>query len=550
MKLLFASRRTSAGPASKMSFHLSILTSLALVALLLPIAASAEVLAVPTTPTGDAGVAEVEAGGESFELPLDRAIVLALRHNVGLVVERYGHQWSLLGIDSAHGIYDLNLNVDLSTSSSSSPQTSTLQQTQGVLSTDNERWNFQLSQLTPWGGGVQFQWNNSSQQSSDQTQLINPLYNANASLFVQQPLLRDFGRDATNRNIIVAKKDSAISRETFRTNVESVVRQVSDLYWDLVAAQEQLDVAEESLELAKELHEMNRIQVEVGTLAPLEMVTSEASVAAREEGIIRQQAAVEDAADSLRRLLNLAPGALWDIPIQPVTEPEVEHVPINVAEAVDVALDHRADVIQQELTIDKRALDARIAKRNKLPQLDLTAGIGYNGTNVGIDFAAGTLVDEGYSGAIDQITGQEFEFWSVAVNFAYPIQNRSAKAAAARADVLLEQDEWAMRDLESAVMVEVRRTARAVETAAKSIDSAKVSSKLARKNLEAEQKRYENGLSTSFTVLQIQEDLSEALSREVSAVIGYRKALAAYQLSIGRLLDEFGVSLDEPDAEG
>ena len=549
MKLLSASGRTAAGSASKMSFRLSILTSLALVILLLPIKASANELTISTIPTGDVGAAEVEAGGESLELPLDRAIVLALRHNVGLVIERYGREWSLLGIDSAQGIYDLSLTVDLSSSSSSSPQTSTLQQTQGVLSTDNERWDFQLNQLTPWGGGVQFQWNNSSQQTSDQTQLINPLYNANASLFVQQPLLRDFGRDATDRNIIVAKKDSAISRETFRTNVESVVRQVSDLYWDLVEAQEQLDVAKESLELATELHEMNRIQVEVGTLAPLEMVTSEASVAAREEGIIRQQAAVEDAADSLRRLLNLAPGALWDVPIQPVTEPEVKHEPINVAEAVDVALNHRADVTQQKLTIDKRALDARIAKRNKLPQLDLTAGIGYNGNNVGIDFAAGTLVDEGYSGAIDQITGQEFEFWSVAVNFAYPIQNRSAKAAAARADILLEQDQWAMRDLESAVMVEVRRTARAVETAAKSIESAKVSSKLARKNLEAEQKRYENGLSTSFTVLQIQEDLSEALSREVSAVIGYRKALAAYQLSIGRLLDEFGVSLDEPDTE-
>ncbi|MDA8017434.1 MAG: TolC family protein [Thermoanaerobaculia bacterium] len=551
MKLPSEISRTSIGSASPLHFErISLLFFFGLLlAVVSPMLAVDGELAVPTTPSGDAVAATIEASNDALELPLDRAIVLALRHNIGLVVQRYGRERSLLGIDAAQGIYDLNLTADLRTSTSSSPQTSSLQETQGVLSDENDRWNFSLSQLTSWGGGLQFNSNNRSQETSDRTQLINPLYNADASLFFQQPLLRNFGRDATNRNIIVARKDSAISLEAFRSNVESVVRQVSDIYWDLVAAQEQLDVSQESLELARELHEMNRIQVEVGTLAPLEMVQSEAGVAAREEEIIRQQAAVEDAADGLRRLLNLEVGNLWDVPIQPVTDPEIDHEPIDLKQAVDLALEHRADVIQQRLEIEKRELDARIAQRNKLPQVDLTAGIGYNGTNVTIDREAGTLIDDGYSGALQQITDRDFEFWSVQFNVSYPIQNRDAKARAAQAELFLEQGEWALRDLENSVLVEVRRTARAVDTAAKSIESARVSSKLARKNLEAEQKRYENGLSTSFTVLQIQEDLSEALSREVSAVIGYRKALAAYQLSIGRLLDEFGVTLDDPTSD-
>lgn len=552
MKLPFALNRTALGPASRLSvlsFRRSFLVPLILFAFLLPITASGEELTVPTTPTGDAGAAEIAPDGETLNLPLDQAIVLALQHNLNLVVERYARERSLLGIEAAQGIYDLGLDVDLTSTSSSRPQTSALEETEGLLTQETERWNFSLSQLTPWGGGVQFQWNNSGDETSDANQLINPLYNASASLFVQQPLLQNFGRDVTNRNIIVAKKDSAISRETFRANVEAVVRQVSDLYWDLVAAQEQLDVSEESLGLARELHEMNRIQVEVGTLAPLEMVSSEASVAAREAEIISGRAAVEDAADNLRRLLNLESGDLWMVPIEPVTDPEVEHNSIDLGEAVDVALENRVDVIQQRLEQDKRELDARIAQRNKLPQLDLVAGIGYNGTNVGFDPVAGP-VDEGYSGALDQVTNRDFEFWQVQLNFSYPIQNRAAKARAVQAELFVEQGEWELRDLENAILVEVRRTARAVETAAKSIESAKVASKLARKNLEAEQKRYENGLSTSFTVLQIQEDLSEALSREVNAIISYRKALTAYQLSIGRLLNEFGVSLDEPDAEG
>lgn len=505
---------------------------------------------VSTTPTG-VGSAEFEVSQQTFDLPLDRAIVMALRHNIGLAVERYSRENSLLGIDAAQGIYDLNLLADLSTASSSRPQTSQLEDTEGTLTSETDRWNFSINQLTTWGGTAELAFNNSSETTSDQNQFINPLYSANARIGFRQPLLRNFGRDVTNRNIIVAQKDSTISREEFRSNVESVVRQVSDLYWDLVAAREQLEVSEETLELAKELHEMNRIQVEVGTLAPLEMVTSEASVAAREEEIIRQRATVEDVADSLRRLINLQPGPLWDVAINPLTETEVEHRPIVVAEAIETALDHRVDVIQQKLQNEKLALDYRVAHRNKLPQLDLTAGIGYNGSNV--DFTPTGPEDVGYSGALDQVAALDFEFWSVALTFSYPLQNRTAEALAAQAELSMEQGDWALRDLESFVLVDVRRAVRGVETAAKSIESAKVASKLARRNLEAEQKRYENGLSTSFTVLEIQEDLSSALSREVSAVIGYRKALTAYHLAIGRLLDEYGVSLsddDEGDSEG
>ena len=517
----------------------------ALVGLIAVVPAFASDVAIPTTPNGAQEAATPEASEKGLELTLEQAIVYALRHNLALVVERYGNKRSLLGIGAAHGMYDLGLTGQARTSSSQSPTTSTLQVVDGnTITNDTDSWFLQLDQLTPWGGGVQFSVSGSESETSDQTQFLNPLYSVNSTLGFRQPLLRGFGRDITERDIVVARRDADISHEAFRSQVESIVQQVSDTYWNLVQAKEQLAVAQESLELAKELHEMNRIQVDVGTKAPLEMVESEAGVAVREEDIIRRQAQVEDDADNLRRLTNMMTGTLWDAEILPITDPEIEHRPIDVGEAVAQALEHRVDVRQQRLALETRRLDAEVAQNNTLPSLDVTAGLGYNGIAGTVSLPGVPPVEEGYGDAFSQVTSRDFETWSVTVDFTYPIQNRQAKARAAQADLFVEEGEWALKDLESQVLVEVRRAARGVDTAAKAIDSAKVSSRLARKNLEARQKRYENGLSTSFEVLQIQEDLSEALTREVTAVIGYRQALVAYQRAIGRLLDEHDIELD------
>ena len=475
--------------------------------------------------------------GESLEISLDEAILRALRHNVSLAVQRYQRSGSLLGITEARGIYDLELTADLTTSNESSPPTSLLEEAQ-VLTSDSELWNFGLQQASPFGGGGSVTFSNRRTASSNENVQPNPQFVVDLDFGFRQPLLRDFGRAVTERNIVVAQTNSKINREQFRQQVETVVRSVSDFYWDLVEAKAQLGVSEESLALAKDLHRMNKIQVEVGTLAPLEMVQSEVGVATREEEIIRRRQSVGDAEDSIRRLVNLEHGDLWDIPLVPSTDPEIAHEPIDLKAAVETAFEKRSDVRQKALTNSTSELDAEVARIQMKPKLDLTAQYRLNAV------AGKTFTDEtGYSDALDSIYGFDFDGWSVVLNFAMPIQNRTAKARAAQADLLVEQNQLELKDLKDQVMVEVRRAARAVETAAKAIESAKISSKLAQKNLEAEQKRYENGLSTSFQVLEIQEDLSAARSREVTAVIGYRKALTSFYLLTGQLLDANGVTM-------
>lgn len=512
------------------------------------------VLIMPTTaPDTPPSRLDVEATA-GLEVSLEDAVVYALRHNLQLVIERFVRERSMLGIVEAYGRYDLVLEADASTGSLTRPPASVLEELEtAVFTRDDDTLNLALSQLTPWGGTVSLGLDNTRSESSDLNRQPNPSFDVGAELTFLQPLMRNFGRLATERDILVARATSGIDLETFRDRIEATVELVADFYWDLVEARAQLDVAEESLDLAKELDEMNRIQVEVGTLAPLELVQSEVGVATREEDIIRFQAAVGDFEDQLRRLINLDAGVLWDLPVVPVSDPEIERLTIVPLEAIETAIERRVDVAQQRLDNEIRRITLEFERNQSKPQLDLTARYGYNGLAGDVEVSdpeLGVLRSESdYADALEQIIDREFEGWSIGLQLRYPLQNRAARARQARAELALEQGDLELRDLEDLIRVDVRSAIRGVETAAKAIDSARVSSRLAVRNLEAEQKRYENGLSTSFQVLEIQEDLSEARSREISAVIAYRKALVDFERATGTLLDTFKIELSTPTDE-
>src|SRR6185295_9930913 len=293
--------------------------------------------------------------------------------------------------------------------------------------------------------------------------------------------------------------------------------------------------AQQSLGLARELHERNRIQVEVGTMAPLEIVQSEAAIASREEDIIRATANIGDAEDVLRQLLNLPAGELWEKAILPTTAPETEKISINVDEAIRTAIAERPELRTEELRLAQAQVDASFARNQLKPSLDLT--VNYGASGVGLAF----------NNALDQVTGLDFRGWLAQLVFAYPLQNRAARAQSASANLDVERLQTELDQQKTTIATEVRRAARAVETAAKQIDAARISREFQEKNLDAEKKRYENGMSTSFQITQIQEDVTQARSNEVTAKITYRTALAEYYRAIGRLLEQHDVGIDDPE---
>ena len=496
----------------------------------------------------DPSAPELRIEDGKLRLSLEDAIAIALERNLSLHVERYMLETSRFGIMQSLGIYDFNSRVDLSSFDETSPAVSALGGADLQLN-EGQSWDLGVDRLMPTGGTVSVDWNNQRNETNSRFATVNPSYRVDFDVSFLQPLLRNFGRQTTERGIKIARTNLDISRENFEAQVIAILQLVQDSYWNLVEALQQLVVAEESLELARQLHEQNRIRVEVGTMAPLELVQSEAGVATREEQIIRAQALVGDSEDVLRQLLDLQ--GMWETTIVPVTDPEMPRLTIDLDESIQTALRERPEIVGKKLSIGNQEIDAQYFGNQKRPRLDLALRYGLNGLGGDVletDFLTGEVLfaaSGDYSDAIDQITSGDFDGWSVALNFAYPVQNRFARAQSAIADVALEQSQAELEELELQVITGVRRLSRLVETAAKVIDSARASRILEERNLDAEQKRYQNGMSTNFLVLEIQEDLTAARSREVSAVTGYRRALTQFYRATGRLIEESGVELAE-----
>jgi outer membrane protein len=495
--------------------------------------APVERIVIDTTVTRpELGELHLEVANEVLSLTLDQAVEIALRRNLSLILQRYIRNENRLGVLQALGIYDLNLTADASAGANKSAQSS-----QGTASKSSfQDLRAGVSQLIPLGGTATFSWDSPRNKSAGGSFfLFNnvPVYSPTWNLTFTQPLLRGFGPTVTDQGILLALITSNANRYLLELQTITVSQQVIVDYWNLVSAREQLVVAQESLQLARDLNERNTIQVQVGTLAPLEIVQSQAAIAAREQGIITAQQAIGDAADTLRLAMNL-PQDLWQYEILPTTPPETDSIQIDLDQSIKTALDGRVEIRQEQLNIDRTKLNLEVSRSALLPTLNLTANYNLSGLSTS------------YGTALNQVTAFDFPGWSILLHFVYPLQNRAARAGNAIAELDLGRFNWEIDQERKTVINEVRRAVRGVETAEKVIVAAHASRNFQERNLDAERKRYENGMSTSFQITQIQDQLTQAKQIEVNAVVGYRTALAEYYRSIGKLLPELGVRIVDP----
>ncbi|MEZ5313047.1 MAG: TolC family protein [Thermoanaerobaculia bacterium] len=448
----------------------------------------------------------------------------------------------------ASGIYDFNLHRRCPVRWAMTPAASNPRRRRGQCKTERTNLYVGGSQLLPTGGVAGITFGNGKFETNSQFSLLNPQFTSGLDFSLTQPLLRGFGRSATEYGIEVANLNSDISRQQFEAQLTSLVQRVSNAYWNLVAARYELVVAEESLALAKELHDNNQVRVDVGTLAPLELVSSEAGIATREEAIIRARGVIGDAEDLLFFFLNIDQGDAWSLSIVPDTEAKMDAVEVDLDDSIRTALAARPETATQELQIRTLELDQAFLKQDARPRLDLKAGYGLNGLggDVLIRDANGNVIGTasgGWSDALDQVTGWDFPGWSIGLEFGMPLPNRTAKARAAIAGLALEEGKLAQSELELRITTEVRAAVRGIETAREQLESAEVSRRLAEKNLDAERRKYDNGLSTNFQILQIEEDLTAARSRLVTATTGYRQSLVSYYQAIGKLLENSSITI-------
>jgi len=313
-------------------------------------------------------------------------------------------------------------------------------------------------------------------------------------------------------------------------------------------------VKQEAVGIATELNRITRIKIDVGSLAPIDIVQTEVGIATAEQDVINAEGVLGVAEDQLRRTLNFEATTPATTPIIPTDEIRVERQPFDLAAGITGALEHRPEILAQNFVVASDQLRYEYWQNQTLPQLDLIAGYGKSGLS-GKTFATdpntGQLIqppqvlsNTNWFNAADQLFSDNFKNWRVGFVFSYPIFNRSARGARGVAEFNLETEKANLTVLEQNVVQNVRNAHRVIDTASRQIDAAAKGRELAERNLDAARKKYDNGMTTSFEVSQIQVQLSDAQSRELNALAIYRKAVSAYHSAIADILDWKGVKID------
>ncbi len=309
-------------------------------------------------------------------------------------------------------------------------------------------------------------------------------------------------------------------------------------YWELLYALQALDVARGSLDLASKLVADNKARVEVGALAPLDVVQAQAEEATRQQALAQADAQWRTSELSLKRLIvSGTDDPLWNAQINPVDRPTFLTEPLDVQGAVRKALDNRTDLQIARKTIDSNDVTLKYMRNLTLPALDMTAMYGANGlggtqfrrTGTGVTSQIIGTVPGGYSDAWRTLTGRDYPTWNLALNFSYPIGASAQEAQVARARVQLNQSAAQLRALELQVATDVTNAALQVQSGLTRYQAATVARSLAQQRLDAEQSRFDVGLSTNYFVVQAQRDLATAQNTELRALLDYRKALVDYE---------------------
>jgi outer membrane protein TolC len=482
-------------------------------------------------------------GQDGVRLTLDQAIGLALANNPDLDVTVNAAEATQYALFGSLGIYDPLVQAFGSRTHNDQPTSSQLAGAL-VLKNDFSDGGIQVSELIPWGGVFTLGFVGNRTKTNSAFYDVNPSYSAGLTASFTQPLLRSFGTLATNWRIETARNSRDAAYQDFVRSVQLTVNATEQAYWDLAYAYENLKVKQEQKKLAVELNRITRIKIDVGSLAPIDIVQTEVDMATADQDIINAEGVIGLAEDQLKRLLNADPGhwsAAEIIPIDPV---RVEQQAFDLEAGMRTALERRPEVLAQQYFVASNQLRYAFFKNQTMPALDLQASYGNNGLDGRVVLPDGSVVNGGFSGAVGQVFDRNFKNWKVGLVFSYPILNRAARGARGVAQYELETSRARLTVVEQDIIVGVRSAHRAIETASKQIVAATKASELAERNLDAARKKYDNGMTTSFEVSQITNDLSDARTRELNALVIYRKAVSAYHNQVADILDWKGVRIE------
>lgn len=476
---------------------------------------------------------------EVRRLSVEEAVRQALEHNLGVQVARINPQVQDVTIAQLLAAWNPSLTSSVANAHNTTPSSSFLSGASGASTTDQRlSSNVSLRQALKWNGAsYSIGWDNSRATTNNVFSSFSPQVNSSLSLSFVQPLVRNFSIDNLRQQLATGRNSREIADYQLQSSILSTTRSVRNAYWELAYAVETLKVQQQSLDLARESLRNNRARVEIGTMAPIDIVEAEAEVAQREEAVIVADASIDRSEDTLRALI-YDPSAqdFWSFRIEPSDRPPFQPVSVDVDGAVRHALETRTDLQESKKTLESNDISLKYFRNQTLPEVNAQVDYGLTGIG-GVQALRGAgfpgpvigTTQRSYASVLGDVFANNFPKWTLTFNVNYPIGNTTQDTSLARARLQYTQSQTQLKNQQLQVTTQVRDAARSLTTNQKRVASTKASRELAERRLEAEQKKFAAGQSTSFFVFQAQRDLAQAQNNELRAILDYNKSVVDFE---------------------
>jgi outer membrane protein TolC len=496
--------------------------------------------------------AVAQANATTRALSLDDCIQSALAHNFDLQIKRYDPQLSLYGLYADYGGYDPTFNF-----SGEHKWNSGALQTNGFVATtligtnavsnfvlfprstsDQNLFYTDLGGSLPWGLDYDF--------VASLTQSYGPEYSGTNSLNVTQGkntggsaevdltqhLLKNFWIDTTRLTIQVDKNRLKYAGQTLRQQFINTVTAVEDAYYELIYAQESVKVQQEALTLAQTQLDQDRQRVQVGSLAPLDVQQDEAQVAQSQASLIAAQSTLNTDENTLKNLITDAYAEWHDVDIQPTATLAAPLVLFNLQDSWSKGMTIRPDLLQARLDVEKQGIELKFEHNQLFPALDVVGSYGYAG------------VGQEYNNVFDQVNTGDQPYYSFGAKLSMPLGNVSARNTYKTGKVTEKQLLLTLKQLEQTIMVAIDNAVKQAQSDFQSVEASRQARTYAEAALDAEQKKYAVGKSTTFTVLQLQNTLTADRAAEIRALANYNEDLANLSQQEGSTLDRHKINVE------
>lgn len=486
--------------------------------------------------------------GENLNLSLPECIQKTLKNNLGLAAEILTPQIAEAAVALAGEKFIPSLALSYSRQDNISASYSFLDAAGTAVSTLQNDYSSQFSQVLPTGGTLSMSLIGYKSDTTRQFQTINPRFGSTLRFNFSQPLLKDFGWKMSRREFILARNNRDMSEYNLSETMEEYVYRAKSAYWNLVYSRENLKVRRQSLKLARELLEKNKAEIEAGTLPPIEILTAQADVSTREADILEAEAMVRNSEDLLKTLMNLEAEntRAASLHIIPTDSPSVSKPDVDLDRALREAYENRPDLQAARVGMETSRFNLSYARNQTAPDLRLQASLwspGISGTQIiyeNNNALSGKIIGvipAGGGQALKDAMDFRYKNWSLGLSLNIPLSTVFSRAFVAQADLALEQAQLRMKNQEQQIFLDIRTAVRAVETNYLRIQAYRVARENAAKKLEAEEEKLKVGLSTNYFILQYQRDLANAMTMELKAVVDYNVSLAGLYRAQGKGLE-------------